>query len=228
MATPTIATTAPADRSEGIWRRLALPVMQRFRARRGQEILRRFPDLSEMRVCDVGGSAHFWQSVGLRPRELDVYNIDVTETAPATDDGESVPIIIYDGERLPVDDRHYDLALSNSVIEHVPVAQRQRFADELSRVGTQVFLQTPNRGFPIEPHFVFPFIHWLPRSIGRHLVAITPWRILSRPDADTRRSYFDDTHLLDRAELERLFPTAELHPERVLGMTKSWYVIVRR
>jgi 2-polyprenyl-3-methyl-5-hydroxy-6-metoxy-1,4-benzoquinol methylase len=216
------------DRSEGIWRRLALPVMHRFRSRRGQAILERFPDLGSMRVCDVGGSAHFWESIGLRPGELDVYNIDVTETAPATDDGPSIPIIIYDGEHIPVADGHYDLALSNSVLEHVPPAQRQRFCDEMCRVGREVFLQTPNRGFPIEPHFVFPFIHWLPRSIGRHLVAITPWRILSRLDAATRRSYFDDTHLLSKAELRQLFPMAELRAEKVLGLTKSWYVTVRR
>jgi hypothetical protein len=61
----TAAADVADDRSEGIWRRLALPVMHRFRSRRGQAILERFPDLGSMRVCDVGGSAHFWESIGL-------------------------------------------------------------------------------------------------------------------------------------------------------------------
>lgn len=214
----------PARRSP--WRRMVLPVMQRFRSRRGDAILAVFPDLATYRVADVGGSVHYWDSIGLQPASVDIYNISLDQTDGA-DAERNASIILYDGHRLPTDDASYDLALSNSVIEHVPLDQRAAFAAEMTRVGRRVFLQTPNYWFPLEPHFVFPFLHWLPRSIGRHVVAVTPWRLLSRPAPERRRSYFEEIRLLRRSELEQLFPGAEIRPEKVLGLTKSWYVIRR-
>jgi hypothetical protein len=31
-------------------------------------------------------------------------------------------------------------------------------------------VQTPARSFPVEPHLLAPFIHWLPRAWQRRLV----------------------------------------------------------
>ena len=44
--------------------------------------------------------------------------------------------------------------------------ERQRaFAAEIKRVGTQYFVQTPNRWFPVESHTWLPFLGWLPRRM---------------------------------------------------------------
>ena len=63
-------------------------------------------------------------------------------------------------------DKKFDLVFSNSVIEHVgDYFQQQRMAEEIYRVGNCYFVQTPNRYFPIEPHFLFPFFNFLPMKI---------------------------------------------------------------
>jgi hypothetical protein len=42
--------------------------------------------------------------------------------------------------------------------------QQRTFASEVRRVGRGAWLQTPARGFPFEPLWLSPFMHWLPRS----------------------------------------------------------------
>ena len=63
---------------------------------------------------------------------------------------------------LPFTDGEFDLVYCSSVIEHVPPARRETFARELRRVGRGWFVQTPAFSFPIEPHALLPFAHWLP------------------------------------------------------------------
>ena len=68
---------------------------------------------------------------------------------------------IEPGSRLPFDDKHFDIAVSNAVLEHVGSFEAQRsFVWELMRIGRRVFLTVPNRFFPIEPHTAIPFLHW--------------------------------------------------------------------
>ena len=89
------------------------------------------------------------------------------------------------------------------------------------------FCQTPAWSFPFELHFLMPFVHWLPRKLGYLLVHVSPWRLLSHPDAPTIRNDFWGTQLLRRAEIDALFPTAALSFEKSLGLVKSYYVIDR-
>jgi hypothetical protein len=96
-----------------------------------------------------------------------------------------IPIVIYDGRHIPVPDKHFDLLVCNSVLEHVPPDQRAALAREMRRVAKAVFCQTPAYSFPLEPHFIMPFVHWLPRQLGYQLIKLSPWRILSRPSAAT-------------------------------------------
>lgn len=66
---------------------------------------------------------------------------------------------------MPFADKSFDLAFSNSVIEHVGSEENQfRFAREMMRVEKRVCCQTPSRLFPVDPHLTAPFLHWLPIS----------------------------------------------------------------
>jgi hypothetical protein len=65
---------------------------------------------------------------------------------------------------LPFDDNAFDVAYSNSVIEHVRTWENQvRFAAEIRRVAPRYYVQTPNAAFPIEPHVMGLGIQWLPK-----------------------------------------------------------------
>ena len=60
-------------------------------------------------------------------------------------------------------DASFDIAFSNSVIEHLSTFENQaRMAAEVRRVARAYWVQTPNFWFPIEPHFLVPAWHWLP------------------------------------------------------------------
>ena len=216
-----------------LWHRIIHPITQHFRQRRGRFILEQFPDIARLKICDLGGSQHFWDKLGLDvPRaHITIYNISHSETQGVNDEAgndlQRIRVLIYDGRTIPQPDGTYDLLVCNSVLEHVPPTQRAALAAEMRRVAKAVFCQTPALSFPIEPHFLMPFVHWLPRSLGFQLIKFSPWRLLSRPDDATIREYWWGTRLLDGKELQALFPGTRIVGERVLGLTKSYYVTAR-
>jgi hypothetical protein len=95
----------------------------------------------------------------------------------------------------------------------------------MRRVGRQLLIQTPDLAFPVEPHFVMPFVHWMPRRAGRAVVEISPWRLLSQPTKGTIDHYFWGTQLLSSADIRTLFPGCEYHSERFMGLSKSHMVV---
>jgi SAM-dependent methyltransferase len=125
-----------------------------------------------------------------------------------------VRFVQADATRLPFADGEFDIAYSNSVVEHLPPAKRAAYAAELQRVGRRWLVQTPNRAFPIEPHALLPFVHWLPRALGRVL-----WRLGVSGDP------YDEVRLLGIGELRRLFPDAVIVRERVWPLTKSFVAV---
>ena len=76
----------------------------------------------------------------------------------------AVAAVRADGRALPCGDGAFDLGFSNAVIEHVAGGRdgQRRFLAELCRVAGRVFVTTPNRFFPLDPHTLLPFVHWLP------------------------------------------------------------------
>jgi SAM-dependent methyltransferase len=119
---------------------------------------------------------------------------------------------------LPYADAEFAVVFCSSVIQYVPAARRAAFAAELQRVGARYFVQTPNRGFPIDPHYQLPFVQFLPRSARRWLSArfTMGWRAKGDPA---------DFEMLNRKELAALFPDGEIHRERLLGLTKSFMIV---
>jgi SAM-dependent methyltransferase len=109
---------------------------------------------------------------------------------------------------LPFADGEFDLAYCSSVIEHIAPADRAAFAAELRRVARGWYVQTPAFSFPIEPHALLPFAHWLPPSVRRAY-----WRLGVAGE-------WEQIELLRRAQMSELFgaPVAE----RVGPLVKSW------
>jgi hypothetical protein len=95
----------------------------------------------------------------------------------------------------------------------------------VQRVARAYYVQTPNRWFPIEPHLMAPFIHYLPRRWQRPLYPLTPWALLNSPDLATLDRQFRELRLLTAAQLRRLFPEARILTERAAGFAKSFVAL---
>ncbi len=191
-----------------------------FRRKRGRWFTSEFRDCRT--VIDLGGTAEMWNGSGLG-KHITLLNVD--ESPKNLPPG--FTYIRGDGRDTRFADAAFDLAFSNSAIEHVgDFDDQRRFANEMLRVGRRVYCQTPNKWFPIEPHFLGVFVHWLPRrwfthSVHRYLT-LQGWRY--RPDAKASASLIDSIRLLTRAELVQLFPGCKLKAERFMGLPKSFVI----
>jgi hypothetical protein len=128
-------------------------------------------------------------------------------------------------------DKTFDIAFSNSVIEHLFTFENQaRMAAEVRRVADRAYwVQTPNFWFPMEPHFLVPGWQWLPESTR---VAILRRRGVGWagrcPDPEHARAIVEEHRLMRRKELARLFPEARIVGERFGGLVKSWTAVGTR
>ena len=132
----------------------------------------------------------------------------------------NVTVAVADATKLPYEDREFPLAFSSSVIEHIPKELQEAFASEIRRVSERYYVQTPNRWFPIEPHYQFPFFQFFPERVQRWLNAhfTLGWR---------EKGSWEEANLLTAGDLRRLFPDGEIHREKLLGLTKSLMVVRR-
>ena len=194
--------------------RVIVATGRRFRARRMARFAQVLDWLNDKRILDIGGSERFWrQWPGADVTLLNVHFIDVAER----------PRIQADATSTGLCDDAYDIAFSNSVLEHLGSWERQEaFAREVSRVAPAYWVQTPARGFPVDPHLMAAFVHWLPKRWQHRLARFTPWALLCDPDPELRRRVVDELRLLTADEVRRLFPDATIERERVLGLTKSY------
>jgi hypothetical protein len=83
-------------------------------------------------------------------------------------------IILGDGKKNNLPNNSYDIVHSNATIEHVGSHKNQlKFIKECIRISKKyIFIQTPNRFYPIDFHTFLPFIHWLPKNIHRKILRI--------------------------------------------------------
>jgi hypothetical protein len=214
-----------------LWPSFIHPVMAYFRRRRFAKLLRLEPNLLSSKILDLGGSVHFWEEIGINLAAHDITLLNIAADGQSTNtkgDDVSSTITLYDGVTIPWPERHFDWVLCNSVIEHVPPQQREEFSSEIHRVGKGYVVQTPAFVFPIEPHFVVPFLHWLPRSIGRRVARFGLWALLRRREKADFERYFDEVHLLRLKEFKAYFPSAQIVTERFGFLPKSYTAMERK
>jgi ubiquinone/menaquinone biosynthesis C-methylase UbiE len=173
---------------------------------------------SRTRILDVGGYEGNWHLLDVKP-EVTLLNIDVKKDETHG----RFRYVKGDGRKLQYPDKSFDIVYSNSVIEHVGGFEEQKaFAKEIARVGKSYFVQTPDKKFPVEPHFIAPFIHYLPKETQIKLARrLTVWGLITKPSPEAVKDLVESLHLLTRQELKLLFPGAQLISERVLGLSKS-------
>jgi hypothetical protein len=197
------------------------------RARRWQLLAEVFPDLASYRVLDLGGTADSWLRTPVQPKSVTVLNLHGNELTVGRED-EDLPdwLTLATGDACdpPAEIRlgEYELAFSNSLIEHVGgAAQRAMLARVVREAAPRLWVQTPYRYFPVEPHYVFPGFQFLP--IAARARVARSW-----PGVHTRPTTWAggvgvalEVELLSRTEMRFLFPDAELLSERLAGLPKS-------
>lgn len=189
-----------------------------FRRRRLRWIASEFRECDT--VVDLGGTAESWPPAVFP--SLTLVNVAASQQSLPT----GARFVQADACQVPLDGL-FDLAYSNSAIEHVGSWERQReFAREMLRLGRRIYCQTPNRWFPIEPHYLTAFLHWLPRHWFGHTAHrwLTLQGLAQRP---SRRQSLATRHresvrLLSKRELRQLFPGCHIRVERFLGWPKSY------
>ncbi len=181
-------------------------------------------------MVDVGGYPEYWASFPRLVKHIDCVNLHAYPWDPAKAPQHSISTLIGNGCALEMPDNAYDIAFSNSVIEHVGDLDAQRaFAREMMRVGRRIWVQTPAYECPIEPHYLAPFIHWLPKGWRRALARnFTLWGWSQRPNREEVREFVDFTRLMTKREFIACFPGCEIRTERLLLVFPKSYIAIRR
>jgi len=181
---------------------------------------------SKVEILDLGGTVLFWENMGFEElRKGRDIRITVLNIMPQDSKYEFIKTIKGDARDLSgFADKQFDVVFSNSVIEHVgSYDDQKRMALEVQRVGKNYFIQTPNRYFPVEPHFLFPFFQFLPLAAKVFLLqhCKLSWykNIKSKGEAEQAAR---EIRLLCLKEFKGLFPGADIYKEKLLGLTKSF------
>ncbi|MBL7848581.1 MAG: class I SAM-dependent methyltransferase [Cyclobacteriaceae bacterium] len=200
-------------------------INQRFREKRFRffkELMETIPAKETIRILDVGGTQSYWENMDYASKEgihitlLNVYEEDVTLPNFKSLRGDATDLSQFA-------DQSFDIVHSNSVIEHLYTLEaQQKMAREIQRVGVRYYVQTPNRYFPVEPHWVLPLFQFLPFS----------WRVFitrkfyldSYPAAERSQVAIDrvkEVRLLTEGDMKALFPGGKIFREMFLGLKKS-------
>jgi hypothetical protein len=196
----------------------------RLRGRRFRLFERLVADLPRpLTIIDVGGTNQYWEQRGWAGRE------DVQITLVNLEAEPRVHANIHPTAGNATDmsehaDASFDIAFSNSVIEHLFTYDNQAsMAREIQRVGRAYWVQTPNFWFPIEPHFLVPVWHWLPENTRVKILQRRGVGWVGRVRDPVRaREIIQEHRLMRRKEIAALFPDAKLVGEKVMGLNKSW------
>lgn len=204
-----------------------------FRQRRAEllrEVIEQAPRRGKtLRIVDLGGAVQYWKGFGLdylaRNRvHVTLVNIASDELSGADTAPGLVDHRIGDACALELEDNSFDLCHSNSVIEHVGSWQAMAaFAREARRIAPSHFVQTPNRNFPVDPHFpAIPLFHRLPRPARAALVYCLPISYTGRAKSwDHACAKVASSELLGPDQMRKLFPESRIQFEKLGPLPKS-------
>lgn len=210
-------------------KRMAMPgdpdsLSARFRSRRWDTFSDRFPDLEQMTVLDLGGTPTYWQSAPRQPSSVTVVNLRHYDSTPA-----NVKSFVGDACSPPKEalDDTFDLVVSNSLIEHVGGhVQRQKMADVVHGAAPRHWVQTPYRYFPIEPHWIFPGLQFMPFAAR---VRVTKrWKLGHRHtrEDDVAVASVHEVDLIGARQMRSYFPDSTIVWETFAGLRKSMTAIL--
>lgn len=193
----------------------------RARYRRSEQFMQQFPHIGQMRVLDLGGTPDYWLSSPFSPAAVTIVNLAhyVSYGIVTAVQGDACdPPARVQAER-------FDCVVSNSLIEHVGGhVRRQRLSDVIHSRSDRHWIQTPYRYFPIEPHWLFPGLQFLPFPARVWVTRRWPlghMQISGRAAVDA----VSEVELLTLTQMRSYFPESSIWFERFAGLPKSLVAI---
>ena len=196
-----IASSNNSDNFSSKFRRKRFRTFQKYLTKLG---------LKESRFLDIGGTQIYWDHINsyfktnLSPIIVNVEREYFTNGIYAG--------IIGDGKSL------------SFIIEHLTGFEDQyEMAYNIKRVAKYYFIQTPAFIFPLEPHFLFPFFHWLPKKarIWFILNFNLGWYQKCQSFIEAKK-LVNSIRILKKKELKLLFKDAHIITERLFFIPKSY------
>lgn len=181
-------------------------------------------------IIDLGGTRQYWDIIP--SKYLSDHNVTITiVNLPGSSMPEDEGLYRFVGadacNLTDFEDKQFDIAHSNSVLEHVGDWPRMvQFSKELKRVSKSYFCQTPNYWFPIEPHCMTPFFHWLPKPTRLWLVSHFKLGHLPKASStDEAVRLVEGSRLINKKMMQALFADTVIVTERLYFLPKSFIAI---
>lgn len=215
-------------RAPAAWKKSFLYFGSTFRRRRHALVVDWLQSLNLPRpysILDLGGTPQYWSYwKASQDAVITCVNLDTTVAS----DHPNIQVVHGDATDLSAwPDQSHDVVFSNSLIEHLYSFEAQeRLSREIHRVGKHFFVQTPNRYFPIEPHFYrIPCFHFMPYPLKLYLLRRYRCGFYGPiKECTPAEDLLAEIRLCNQTDLQKLFPTSRLAPEAVGPFVKSWMV----
>lgn len=173
-------------------------------------------------ILDVGGKINFWENrdlAGNNDYKITIVNIEKEKSLYSnikTKMGDATDLSQFNN-------KSFDIAHSNSVIEHLYNFDNQKkMASEIIRVGKKHIVQTPNKKFFLEPHYLLPFFQFMPDDLKYLILTKTKLSRLKKWDENFAHQYIKEIRLINLKEMKELFPNSKIYFEKFMGMNKSF------
>lgn len=190
-----------------------------LRKRRFDKFINELKVTSHDKILDVGGVPETWYGTGF---ESNVTLINLSFNCKLSGlrcvEGNACKMNMFS-------DKEFDVVFSNSVIEHVGCYDNQvNFSNEVCRVGTRYWIQTPNKLFPVELHFLFPFFQFLPKPAQNFIATRWKYSHVYRNNNGNIKNILNEAEslrLLSKCEMAQLFPDSSIYEEKYFYLHKS-------
>jgi Methyltransferase domain len=195
------------------------PFSAKMRARRSGQFIDIVKPNAGMRVVDLGGSPHIWRTISV-PLDITLINLmqwDDHQQAMKSAPQHTFKFVEGDACAVQFPSGSFDFVFSNSVIEHVGNAEKQKaFANEVRRLALRHWVQTPAKSFPMEAHTGMPFWWYYPESVRSRFVKNWSEKLPAWTEMVTTTTF------IERRTLQSYFPESQLLTERFAGFSKSY------
>ena len=134
--------------------------------------------------------------------------------------------IIGDGTNTNFKDMSFDIVHSNATLEHVGSYNNQiAFVKEALRVSkNHVFIQTPNRFYPIDFHTNLPLIHWLPKKLHRKILRFIGLNFYSTEENLNLLSESNLINICKKLDIKKF----KIIKHKLLFMTSNFILVITK